>query len=434
MTWRCTTIAAPLAAWLSLGLPPPDADLWRFALGRADERLAATASDRPAQWEPVRLPHRIQAPNQALWYRMTMHLPARAALDVVADDGAQVFVDGVRWHQQGRLFYPPVPVSDGAFDVTVRVLNNAMAGGLRRVTVVHRVASPEQPPALSLPPGFAAPESPTFRRRMPPAGAACDFTLWADSQGGWRTFADLVARMTAEPMHFSAGVGDLVDDGSAPQAWGQLVQTLAPLARTTAVVPIPGNHDYDGFYETLESRWFHAVFRRPVTWTAWSCGPARFVALDMNREFPIGISPGSRQHAWLAREVDSAAWRQAQWRILLVHQPPYSVSWAGYEGDEAVRAIVHPLVEHHGLHLVVSGHSHAYEHLVRTINGRRLDVLVTGGAGGALEQPVDVPPGDRVILEHHFLRARADGTRVTVTAEDRDGGVLDQWTREAAAR
>jgi hypothetical protein len=132
---------------------------------------------------------------------------------------------------------------------------------------------------------------------------------------------------------------------------------------------------------------------------------------------------------WLQREVRSRAWRDAKWRVLLVHQPPYSRSWAGYDGDEAVRRVVRELVAQHGLHLVVSGHSHAYEHLVRDIAGRPLHLLVTGGAGGGLEDPVSpaVLEPDRVMLAHHFIRGRADRTALAVEAVDRDGHVLDRW-------
>lgn len=430
---RCQLLGFVLATLVAATLRSQEAPEWQFAPGDVSEPLVVTPDARPAVWSPVALPHRVQQPNRALWYRATLALPDGSALHVDADDGAQVFVGGQQWRQDGRTFFPPRPLAAGLYEVTVRVLNNAMTGGLRRFAIVSGPVSTAAPPDVALPAGFAPPESSAFRRRMPAAPAPCEFTLWADSQGGWATFAAIVTRMMTRPMHFSAGVGDLVNDGSDPRAWEHFVRTLAPLAQTTPVVPIPGNHDYDGFYERLDSRWFRAVFQRPVTWTAWTCGPARFVGLDINGDFPIGIPPGSAQDLWLRREVASAAWRDASWRILLVHQPPYSVSWAGYGGDDAVRSIVRPLVERHRLDLVVSGHSHAYEHLVRRVSGRRLDVLITGGAGGGLEAPTTVPAGDRVVLEHHFIRARADRQRLAITAESPDGRVLDHWERSGHA-
>ena len=188
--------------------------------------------------------------------------------------------------------------------------------------------------------------------------------MWADSQSGWPTFERIVGLMAQREGAFSAGIGDLVSDGSNPDEWPRFVATLAPLAARTAIVPVVGNHDYDGSYNELRATLYEGWFRRATsTWFSWSCGPVRLVALDLNREFPIGISEGSTQWRWLHTEVRSEAWKNAGWRIVLVHQPPWSRSWAGYEGDEAVRRIVEPLVRDHGLSAVVSGHSHAYEYL-----------------------------------------------------------------------
>ena len=420
--------AAAAALTLAVQTDQP-ASGWRFALGRSGESLHAAARDMPAAGVEVSLPHRALHPNAAMWYARRLDLPANASIAVEADDGAQLFVDGVQWAQERRVFFPPVPVGAGSHAIVVRVINNAMQGGLRRVTVLGQRG---QYPVPSLPrpaAGFDAVESAAFQSRMPAGGAPCDFTLWADSQSSWETFATIVAGMGQRPHHFSAGIGDLVSDGSDPSAWTRLVETLAPLAARTPIVPIVGNHDYDGFYDDLASRWYGRLFERDATWMAWSCGPARFAAIDLNREFPIGISPNSAQYAWLQQEVRSRAWRDAKWRVLLVHQPPYSRSWSGYDGDEAVRTIVRELVARHGLQLVVSGHSHAYEHLVRDIGGRPLHVLVTGGAGGELENPVSpaVLEPDRVILAHHFIRGRADRTALAVEAVDRDGQVLDRW-------
>lgn len=426
---RLLSIATAMICSALAAQPDDLSDGWRFAAGSARETLQSSAKDAPALTEGVRLPHRVLRPNTALWYARTINFPAGGALAVAADDGAQVFVEGIRWEQGRRVFFPPTPVAPGAHEVVIRVLNNAMEGGLRRVSVVDRPADRAAPELPSLPSGFDAVDSAVFRNRMPGPTEPCDFTLWADSQGEWPRFGELVSRMAERPHHFSAGVGDLVNDGSDPAAWRGFVGTLTPLAARVPIVPIMGNHDYDGFYNDLVGRWYERLFSRHATWMAWSCGPARFAAIDLNREFPIGITPGSPQDVWLQHEVRSREWRDATWKVLLVHQPPYSRSWAGYDGDEAVRSIVQDLVEDHGLQLVVSGHSHAYEHLVREIAGRPLHVLITGGAGGGLEAPTTQPvqSTDRVILEYHFIRARAGVNTLSVEAINRDGRILDAW-------
>ncbi len=430
----------PLLAGLSIGswACQPDPDLttgWRFAIGRPDEHLVADLHRMPPLDAAVSLPHRLQTPDTALWYGREIELPSGGALEVDADDGAQVFVEGRQLARERRWFFVPEELA-GRREVVVRVLNNAMAGGLRRVVTV----GPDQVPHESgsggeiIPaPGFEPVESATFRGRMPRPQETCRFALWADSQGEWETFSRLLTLMASEPLAFSAGIGDLTADGSDPDAWPLFTRALGDLAARTAIVPIVGNHDYDGYYNDLRPELYLRWFRAGVgpTWYAWSCGPVRLLAIDVNAEFPIGISPGTPQHRWLMQQVGSPEWIDARWRLLLVHQPPWSRSWAGYDGDEAVRRIVEPLARDHGLDLVVSGHSHAYERSTRDIAGRCLHLLIVGGAGGSLEDAAAEAlgtPSAPIVVRHHFVRATAAGDTLHLEAVDLSGRGFDEVT------
>jgi 3',5'-cyclic AMP phosphodiesterase CpdA len=428
------TVAAIVASLLVLASAsrqaPEESREWRHAAGESTEGVQPPVKLMPATAVAVTLPHRVMAPNTSLWYWRPMTIPAGSALLVEADDGAQVFIDGVRADHYRRWFVVPEAAALTR-QVAVRVMNNAMQGGLRAVRVVPAADVPrDRLNAGTLPAGFAPVETQSFLSRMPAAGQPCRFTAWADSQGGWPTFSRLVALMAARPSHFSVGVGDLVNDGSDPAAWRAFLAATAPLAAQVPVIPVAGNHDYDGFYNTLRPQHYLDLFRPSgTTWFAWSCGSARLVALDLNAEFPVGVPAASRQHEWLMNEVRSPAWRSAAWRILLVHQPPWSRSWAGYDGDEAVRALVEPLAATHGLDLVIAGHSHAYERLTRVIQGRELHVLITGGAGGGLETPLgSEPPGTGTLaLRHHFSALAATRDRLSVEAVDAGGRTFDRW-------
>ncbi len=425
-----------LGLWVGLTAAPPQGASvdgpWEFAKGAAGERLRALVDQMPPVRETVSLPHRVLAPNTALWYAAAINLPANSALEVDADDGAQVFVDGKLVERYRRWFFPPSGTV-GRRQVTIRVLNNAVQGGLRRVAVVDaRRIDRGKRGTPGRPAGFPRVESEAFRRRMPGPAQPCAFSAWSDSHSriGLGTFRRLIARMSHRPAAFSVGVGDLVSDGSDPEAWPALVEALAPLAAQMPVVPIAGNHDYDGYYNDLRARQYERWFDRgDRTWFAWSCGPVRLVALDLNREFPIGISAGSPQRRWLDAEVRSRGWTSARWRVVLVHQPPWSRSWPGYDGDEAIRRIVEPLARDHGLDAVISGHSHAYEHLVRQVGNHPLHILITGGAGGALE-PIAAESlsttAERIVVRHHVLEVSATVTSLTVEAVDVEGASVDR--------
>ena len=425
---------AALSGGARAGVDDPVA--WRFVEGAASEWLQVEqALPSEAFTTMVRLPHRVLRPDRSLWYDNYLTLAGGGALHVDADDGAQLFLAGRRVFGRGRLFPVPADVA-GRVRVTVRVLNNAMAGGLRRVQVLSPDEARAAQSAVALPAmpaSYLAPGMAEFARRMPAADQACRFTAWADSQGGLATFQPLVRRMAGEPADVSIGAGDLVEEGASHVAWSRFRDALAPLLAATPLALVAGNHDYDGYYDTLRADAFLRVVRphAPDPWFAWSCGAARFVAIDANTEFPIGIDAASAQGRWIVRESAGAAWRQAAWRVVVVHQPPWSRSWAGYDGDERVRRWIRFLAER-GLDLVIAGHSHAYERLTRAAGARDVRVLITGGAGGALEDAaanrLDGDGGDRVVVRHHYVRAVAAPETLSWEAVDLDGRVFDRVT------
>ena len=139
---------------------------------RPDEQLAVDSAQIPMVRQPVTLPHRVPRPNTALWYARDLSMPPHIAIEIDADDGAQVFVDGRRLENYRHWFEVPEGPST-ARRVIVRVLNNAMQGGLRRVAFVDaRTRAAASRPDLSTPRGFEPVESRGFRERMPGCGGA----------------------------------------------------------------------------------------------------------------------------------------------------------------------------------------------------------------------------------------------------------------------
>lgn len=410
---------------------PQDAGEWQFAAGGAEETLDASAEAMPPTSEVVTLPHSVTRPDTPLWYARELDLTGVRAFRISADDGAQVFVGGARLDNLGTIFLVPPGVT-GRQRVIVRVLNNAMAGGLRAVDLRSDPVVPEDPPRRLQSFPYAEVESPEFRAAMPAPDEPCRFTAWADSQGQRDTFASVVRAMSKRTSHFTVGIGDLTSNGADSLAWGVFMQAVSPLAHRTALVAVAGNHDYDGFYNSLRAEHYLRLFR-PTTrqpWFAWTCGAVRLVAVDLNTHFPIGIQQGDDQDRWLEAESRSPSWEAARWRVLLVHQPPWSRSWPGYEGDKAARDIVERLAAR-GLNAVLSGHSHAYEALIRPTSAGPIRIFITGGAGGTLE---DAQPdaltgsGDHLAIRHHFLEIQATRATFRVDAMDLAGTVFDRAT------
>lgn len=129
-------------------------------------------------------------------------------------------------------------------------------------------------------------------------------------------------------------------------------------ARLLAIV---GNHDAPHEQEQMRR------LGMPGLWWSIPIGDVMFIGLDSNRvEDPA-------QRAWLGRTLASAT---QTWKIVAIHEPPYS---AGYQGsNEEVRAAFGPLFERYGVQLVLSGHEHDYQRSV-PIDGV---TYVISGAGG----------------------------------------------------
>jgi hypothetical protein len=109
---------------------------WSFALGDPKEGLNTSLDHLPEPREPVTLPQRTLHPDTPYWYVADVDFFAPSVLDIQADDGAQLYVNGKRVPVSGDVFY--VPASSSTTRLVVRVLNKAVYGGLEAVRVAAR--------------------------------------------------------------------------------------------------------------------------------------------------------------------------------------------------------------------------------------------------------------------------------------------------------
>ena len=134
------------------------------------------------------------------------------------------------------------------------------------------------------------------------------------------------------------------------------------LADGTSLAAIVGNHDEQYADQQMQilgmdGRW----------WAQHLPGDVLLIGLDGN------TPDDPTQLAFLEETLATATER---WRIVAVHEPPFS---AGYQGsDLAVRAAFVPLFERYGVQLVLSGHEHDYQRST-PINGV---TYIISGAGG----------------------------------------------------
>jgi Icc-related predicted phosphoesterase len=384
---------------------------WEYVAGKDNETLHNFAIPDFDDAEKVMLPHRLIRPNSIFWYRSTMLISGSGYFLFRADDGAQVWMNGKRIliNDEGQYLFEN---TDGNVEVVVRVLNNAVAGGLNGATLVYQNHSEKVGTNQSV------------------AQPYC-FTFWGDSQGGWETFSGFVDQILSFGDALTIGLGDLTANGRDKSQWQGFQKCVYPLKGNTELYTIPGNHDYDGYYDDLIPVMYKKYTGKKAdeqTYGWFADGKNVFMALDINRNFPLDIDDDQMMY------FDSVAllpeWLQAEWRFVLVHQPPYGQGWKSYAGEEVVREWLEEVAEKYRIDFVLSGHIHDYERINKTFGKQKTTCIVSGGAGGSMEpsESNPVPVMDKVIKKHHFCRLCLQQKEAQLTVYGKDGIILDQLT------
>lgn len=498
---------------------------WVFLEMDSIPGIDRTWPEHPTQNSPISLPHRLPYPNHSMWYRWEGVLEPGILL-INSDDGAQCQINGKRVLRSasGDFFHQDV---HGKSKLEIRVVNNAMAGGLRQVHLLPQVALEkwekkktqirqdllekrksellqdvvlknelesllpsertarlsEYPILFTLPVVILGTDGKPFVRWVsesvgtailhldngeklelsssdgiftfdiePGAGfsfklyqgksyqgsysmESSDFSdgikiaLWGDSQGGWQTFRKIADGIGLHNADLSVGAGDLVNNGSEDWAYPRFMQLLSRMQTTQLLVP--GNHDYDGYYDDLYAKQMNDYLFQPKkpTYGIQTFGLVSLITLDPNENFPVSVPEDTRQREWLEEQMASDTWKNSRWKILVIHQPPYSQGWPGYQGEWSIRQLLEPFVHRGLVDLVVAGHAHDYERLSLTFSGNPVHFLVVGGAGGGLE-PADAqsnqPQMDQLIKKHHFGILDIDSSRMYFAAYDLGSELMDE--------
>lgn len=131
-----------------------------------------------------------------------------------------------------------------------------------------------------------------------------------------------------------------------------------------------GNHDgYSAFSDTQTGPYFD-VFTFPTagevggvasgTEAYWSFDYANVHFVDLD-SMHSDRAPGGAMATWLEADLSAT---DADWTVVFFHHPPYSKG--SHDSDREtelveMREFVDPILEDHGVDLVLSGHSHSYE-------------------------------------------------------------------------
>ena len=193
------------------------------------------------------------------------------------------------------------------------------------------------------------------------------FLAFGDSGGGGSDQYALADQMYTVPADLIIHTGDVAyDDGTIGQYEDNVFGVYGDLFRNVPFFPSSGNHDY----HTMQGAPFREVFNLPgdsgEKWYSFDYGRVHFVALDTESDYQT-------QADWLDKDLAAS---KLPWKVVYMHRPMYSSGEHG--SDTTLRGKLAPVLQRHGVQLVLAGHDHDYERMIPQ-NG--VNYVVTGGGG-----------------------------------------------------
>jgi uncharacterized protein (TIGR03437 family) len=287
--------------------------------------------------------------------------------------------------------------------------------------------------------GVTVAADPVHNSFRTPTTGNFSFLVFGDSGADSSQQISLVGLMAAETgISKVVHVGDLAyDSGTFAQFDANYFAINAPLMGRLPFFTTAGNHEY----ETNSAAPYLAVHAMPVApvpvpatvtgrYYSFDWGDAHFVSVDSNL---LPTADAAAMLAWL--DADLAA-SQKYWKIVFLHHPPYPT---GTHLDDPICALVqqnvNPIVEKHGVPLVLSGHEHGYERTFPLVGGQPVNAsqpsttyVITGGGGAAMENVGTLPQTALSLQAFNYLRVDVSATKLTFTAKGLNGNVIDSVT------
>lgn len=241
------------------------------------------------------------------------------------------------------------------------------------------------------------------------------FAIIGDNGTGDRAQYEIANRMAdwhaKFPFELVLMLGDNMYGGESPRDFERKFEVpYRPLLRAgVKFYASLGNHDDSNevFY-----KYFNMQGQRYYTFKPK--GSVRFFALDSNYM-------DAKQLDWLRSELSKS---ESEWKICFFHHPLYS-SGQRHGSDEELRAVLEPIFQQYGVHVVFSGHEHFYER-IKPQNGIYYFI---SGAGGKLRRG-NIARAEFVAkgfdTDNHFMLLELSKDELFFQTISRTGKTVDQ--------
>lgn len=280
-------------------------------------------------------------------------------------------------------------------------------------------------------------EGPDYRFRSLPdkRTTRCRFIAFGDGGRGNATQLSLVPGLVAAEADFALHTGDVVYPlGEAEDFDPKHFFPYAPLLRNTPLWLSLGNHDYG----TNDGQPYLDAFFLPRNNPA---GTERYYSFDWGQVHVVILDSiafdDPAQLAWLEADLAAAT---TTWKFAVFHHPLYSCGMHG--SSTSVRNRFAPILEAHGVDIVLNGHDHDYQRSFPMRDGVAYDVaqsphflrpqgivyIVTGGGAGVRPTSSSCEFTAVAVSATHFTQVDVDGTFLHLRAIDTAGQMLDEMT------
>lgn len=228
--------------------------------------------------------------------------------------------------------------------------------------------------------------------------------------------------------------GDIINKAGRDLEWEEWFHSGSFIFATVPQVLTPGNHDYDDL--TIDPHW-NFQFTQPKNGPATVRGTCFFtdyknlkvISIDSATESELEDENGivlNSQKIWLDSVLTS---NTKEWVVLTTHLPFYSSKES--RDNPQLRKYFQPILEKHGVDLVLTGHDHSYGRGVASDNPniKPSIVYVVSVSGPKLYEVGDKKwmkkKGSQIQL---FQEITIDKNKLCFTAYTADGVVFDTFS------
>ena len=260
------------------------------------------------------------------------------------------------------------------------------------------------------------------------------FIYMGDAQNGLDRWGVLLhnAYRARPDAAFYLMAGDLVNRGAERWDWDSFFENAKGVFDRRQLVPVLGNHEYQGNEPQLYLAQFALPRNGPKTIPperaySFEYSNAKFIILDSNLD-------AAKQTAWLEKELANT---KAVWKFVSYHHPAYSSG--GNRDNVDVRNLWTPIFDQYHVDLALQGHDHAYlrtypmhgQKRVASAKDGTIYTIAVSGTKHYEQQAHDYTEvGFTRVSTYQVLDIQINGNRLVYRAHDVDGKVRDEFVIE----